>query len=141
MPEVVGPAIPPLAIHADQDADPVVHHKSGFIPLHHYDQVIADIKRDITMGVLEYPPLNEAVTLCHMMVITTKHDGTPRRTVDMSALNKSCKREPHIGRYPFQMARAIPRGIWKRMPGMDIIAFLSEKKTGTSQRSKHQSAG
>lgn len=40
LPEVVGPKIPPLAIHVEEDAVPVVHHKPGFIPLHHFDQVI-----------------------------------------------------------------------------------------------------
>ena len=113
LPEVVGPKIPPLAIHVEENAVPVVHHKPGFIPLHHYDQVIADLRRDIAMGVLEYPPLNEPVVWCHKMIIVTKPDGTPRRAVDMSPLNKFCKREPHIGKNPFQMAHAIPRNVWK----------------------------
>ena len=113
LPEVVGPKIPPLTIHFEEDAVPVVHHKPGFIPLHHFDQVIEDLKKDIAMGVLEYPPLNEPVIWCHKMIIVTKPDGTPRRAVDMSSLNKFCKREPHIGKNPFHMAHAIPRNVWK----------------------------
>ena len=113
LPKFVGPDMPPLAIHVDQNAKPVAHHKPGFIPLHQYDAVIEDLKRDIALNVLEYAPLNKPVTWCHKMVIATKSDGSPRRCVDMSALNKNCKREPHIGKNPFQSARAIPRNVWK----------------------------
>ena len=103
----------PLKIHVDVDAKPVARLKPGFIPLHQYDRVISDLNRDIAMGVLERPPLNEPVTWCHRMVIDTKHDGTPRRTIDMSPLNRVCMREPHGSKSPFQMARAIPRDTWK----------------------------
>ena len=103
---------PPLKIHVDA-AKPVVSLKPGFIPLYQYDRVIADLKRDIDMGVLERPPINEPVSWCHKMVISTKHDGDPRRTIDMSPLNRVCKREPHGSKTPFHMARAIPRDTWK----------------------------
>ena len=104
---------PPLKIHVDPDAEPVAHQKTGFVPLHLYDLVMADIKRDIAMGVLEYHPINEPVTWCHKMIICTKQDGKPRRTIDMSPLNKVCLREPHGSKSPFHMARAIPRNTWK----------------------------
>ena len=104
---------PPMKIHVDPEAKPVAHIKPVPIPLHYYDQVISDIKRDIAMGVLEYAPFNEPVTWCHRMVVVPKGDTTPRRTVDMSALNKSCKREPHGSKSPFEMARAVPRNTWK----------------------------
>ena len=47
------------------------------------------------------------------MVITRKHDGSPRRTVDLSPLNKVCKRETFAGEAPFQLARRIPGKTWK----------------------------
>ena len=53
---------PPLKIHVDANVKPVVRLKPGFIPLHQYDQVIADLKGDIAMGVLERPPINEPVS-------------------------------------------------------------------------------
>ena len=104
---------PPLEIHVDPEAEPVAHLKTGFIPLHLYDQVMADLKRDIAMKVLEPHPINEPVTWCHRMIICLKQDGTPRRTIDMSPLNKVCLREPHGSKSPFHMARAIPRNTWK----------------------------
>ena len=42
------------------------------------------------------------------MVVTRKHDGTPRRTVDLSPLNKFCKREVFPPEAPFHLARRVP---------------------------------
>ena len=53
------------------------------------------------------------VTWCHRMVITRKHDGSPRRTVDLSPLNKFCQRETFAMESPFQLARRIPKDTWK----------------------------
>ena len=132
LPKMVGPELPPLKIHVHKDAIPVVHHKPGFIPLHFYDEVISDLRRDIAMGVLEVPPLNEPVTWCHKMVIATKTDGNSRRCVDMSGLNKQCAREPHIGRNPFEMARAIPRNTVKSVQdgwnGFHVIPIREEDR-------------
>ena len=47
------------------------------------------------------------------MVITRKHDGSPRRTVDLSPLNKVCKRETFSAEAPFQLARRVPGRTWK----------------------------
>lgn len=47
------------------------------------------------------------------MVVTHKHDGTPRSTVDLSPLNKFCKREAFAAKLPFRLARRIPGNTWK----------------------------
>ena len=47
------------------------------------------------------------------MVVTRKHDDTPRRTVDLSPLNKFCKREIHSAESPFRLARRVPPKVWK----------------------------
>ena len=47
------------------------------------------------------------------MVITRKHDGTPRRTVDLSPLNKFCRRETFASETPFKLARRVPSNTWK----------------------------
>ena len=47
------------------------------------------------------------------MVVTRKHDGKPRRTVDLSPLNRFCKREIHASESPFKLARRIPPTVWK----------------------------
>ena len=59
--------------------------------------------------------VNRAVTWCHRMVVTRKHDGSPRRTVDLSHLNyKHCERETFCSESPFHLARIkVPQATWK----------------------------
>ena len=47
------------------------------------------------------------------MVVTRKQDGSPRRTVYLSPLNKYCKRETCATDTPFKLARRIPKGTFK----------------------------
>ena len=56
-------------------------------------QVEAGLIRNEKLGVLERVPFGEPVIWCHRMVVTRKQDGSPKRTVDLSPLNKYCKRE------------------------------------------------
>ena len=44
------------------------------------------------------------------MGVTRKDDGSPRRTVDLSPLNKLCQREAHSSKSPFNLARSVPAG-------------------------------
>ena len=92
---------------------PKVCHTPAPVPLHWQEQVKADLERDEAFGVIEKVPYGEPVTWCHRMVITRKHDGTPRRTVVLSPLNKYCKREIFAMESPFQIARRIPNNTWK----------------------------
>ena len=50
---------------------------------------------------------------CAVMVFISPDATEFFLLIDMSDLNKICKREPHGSKTPFQMARAIPRGTWK----------------------------
>ena len=105
---------PPIQIHLDENAKP--HKpcdKAATIPLHWQKQVHDDIVRDEALGVIERVPYGVPSTWCHRMVVTRKHDGTPRRTVDLSPLNRFCKRESHSGESPFLLARRVPGGTWK----------------------------
>ena len=104
---------PPVEIHVDPDAQPRVCHTPAQIPLHWQEQVEEDIQRDVALGILEKVPYGEPVTWCHRMVITRKHNGKPRRTVDLSPLNKFCRRETHATESPFHLARRIPPNVWK----------------------------
>ena len=47
------------------------------------------------------------------MVITKKHDGTLQRIVDLSPLNKFCRRETFESKPPFKLARRVPSNTWK----------------------------
>ena len=104
---------PPIEIHVDPHAKPVACHTPAPIPLHWQEKVREDLLRDEALGILEKVPHGDPTTWCHRMVITRKHDGTPRRTVDLSPLNKFCKRETFASEAPFHLARRVPRNTWK----------------------------
>ena len=104
---------PPIEIHVDPLAKPVACHTPATIPLHWQQKVHDDLLRDKAMGILEKVPHGEPTQWCHRMVITRKHDGSPRRTVDLSPLNKFCKHETHAFEAPFHLARRVPRNTWK----------------------------
>ena len=104
---------PPVEIHVDESAKPRVCHTPAAIPLHCQQQVRDDIKRDEALGILERVPYGVPTTWCHRMVVTRKHNGSPRRTVDLSPLNKYCKRETFPSESPFHLARRVPSNTWK----------------------------
>ena len=104
---------PPVEIHLEDGVIPKAVHTSAPIPIHWQEQVHADLLRDEALGVIERVPYGDPVTWCHRMVVTRKHNGTPRRTVDLSPLNKHCKRETFASESPFHLARKIPKETWK----------------------------
>lgn len=105
LPEMEGP---PIKFHIDPDAKPVIFRKPAPVPLHWQEQVEQDLLRDVSLGVLERVPHGEPTTWCFRMVVTRKDDGGPRRTVDLSPLNKFCQREAHASKSPYHLARSIP---------------------------------
>ena len=99
---------PPIKFHIDPEAVPVTMRKPAPVPLHWQNQVEQELNRDVALGVLERVPHGEPTNWCFRMVVTRKHDGSPRRTVDLSPLNKFCQREAHASKSPFQLARSVP---------------------------------
>ena len=99
---------PPLRIFVDDEASPVAVHTPSQVPLHWQEQVKAGLDRDVRLGVLEKVPVNDPVTWCSRMVITPKLDGSPRRVVDYTALNKQAPRQTHHTESPWSIVSAIP---------------------------------
>ena len=104
---------PPIQIHMEETATPKTCHTAAPIPLHWQEKVKNDLLRDEALGVIEKVPYGEPVQWCHRMVVTRKHDGSPRRTVDLSPLNRFCKRETFSSESPFHITRRIPGKSWK----------------------------
>ena len=104
---------PPIEIHVDPSARPFACHSPASIPLHWQEKVYQDLLRDESLGILEKVPHGKPMQWCHLMVITRKHNDTPRRTVDLSPLNKFCKRETFALETPFHLVRRIPGRTWK----------------------------
>ena len=103
---------PAIKIQIDKDANPKAFHTPAIIPIHWQEKVHSDLFRDVDLGVIEPVPCGEPVSWCHRMVITKKQDGSPRRTVDLSPLNKHCKRETFSTESPFHIIRRIPQSTW-----------------------------
>jgi len=104
---------PPISLHVADDARPVKLNTPASIPLHWQDKVKKDMERDVRLGVIERVPYGETPDWSHRMVIVRKNDGGPRRTTDLSPLNKFCKRETHPSKSPFHLARSVPGSSYK----------------------------
>ena len=99
----------PLQLHVDPNARPIAVHKPALVPIHWQERVHADLERDVRIGVLERVSPNTPTTWCSRMVVTSKSDGTPRRTVDLQPLNRCSVRQTHHVPTPFHLADRVPQ--------------------------------
>ena len=99
---------PPLRLFVDKQATPVAAMKPSAIPLHWTDDVKAGLDRDEKLGVIEKVPVNVPVKWCSRMVVTPKSDGTPRRVIDFSPINRHAPRQAHHTRSPYMIATSVP---------------------------------
>ncbi|CAJ1061305.1 uncharacterized protein LOC117484300 [Xyrichtys novacula] len=104
---------PPIEIHVDPVATLKACQTAAVVPLHWQQRVHEDLLRDEALGIIERVPYGKPVSWCHRMVVTRKHDGSLRRTVDLLPLNKFCRRETFAWESPFHLACRIPKGTWK----------------------------
>ena len=58
------------------------------VPFHWKKKVKTDLDRDVRLGILERVPQGEICLFCSRMVIVSKANGDPRRTVDFQGLNE-----------------------------------------------------
>ena len=78
---------PPMELFVEKGARPHAVYQAAGVAVHWESKVKQDLDRDVALGVLEPVPDNTPMTWCHRMVICRKHNGDPRRTVDMQKLN------------------------------------------------------
>lgn len=104
---------PPMAIRVEEHTIPTVTRRPPNVPVHWQDEVAKQLDRDVALGVIERVPPNTPVTWLHNMVVTAKHDGSPRRTIDLQPLNRHSTRETHHTVPPAKQARSIPPGVFK----------------------------
>ena len=103
----------PLRIIVDPKVKPYAVHKPVPVPLHWRDKVREQLENDVRMGVIEPVPVGTPVTWCARMVVVPKHDGSPRRTVDLQALNRASVRQTHHTETPFMLASRVPKNTKK----------------------------
>ena len=104
---------PPIEKHADPTATAKALHTPATIPIHWQKKVYEDLLCDEVLGVVECIPYGEPVTWCHRVVVTRKHNSSPRWTVDLSSLNKFYQPEMFAMELAFHLARRVPKDTWK----------------------------
>ena len=102
-----------IRLFVNPSAKPYAVQTPAQVPVHFRDEVKRQLDEDVRLGVIERVPPNTPVTWCARLVIATKHDGSPRRTVDFQALNAASVRQTHHTRSPYHLAREIPAGMKK----------------------------
>ena len=98
---------PPVEIYIVEGATPRKMSTPATIPLYWQEQVKADLKSDMTLGVIE--KVEEPSEWCQRMVCVRRPDGRPRRTVDLQPLKKFCKREEWVTNTPAKQGRMVPK--------------------------------
>ena len=99
---------PPLRIYTDESAKPKAVHTPSIVPLHWKKAVKEGLDRDERLGVIERIPVNSPVVWCSRMLVTSKADGSPRRVVDFTELNKHTPRQTHHTASPWTIVSSIP---------------------------------
>ena len=104
---------PPLKMDVDPTVTPSVVHTPIPVPIHWRTEVKSQIDRDVKLGVIEPVPWGEPATWCTRMVTVAKSNGSPRRTVDLQALNDASVRQTHHTQSPFHQAMSVPHNTKK----------------------------
>ena len=82
----------PVKVQFKEEAKPCAVHTPIPVPFHWKYQVKEEIERDVRLGIIEPVPQGSPTKWCSRMVVTSKKDGSPRRTVDLQRLNKATLR-------------------------------------------------
>ena len=88
-------------------------HKPIPIPHHWQETVKAELERDCELGIIEKIPVGIPTRWQSRMVVIAKKSGKPRRTVDLSSLNKHCLRETHSTEKPFNQVSRVKKNTYK----------------------------
>ena len=104
---------PPVDIHFLPDVTPQAIHTPIPVPYHWKKQVKADLDQDVRLGIIEPVPQGTPTRWCSRMVVTAKKDGSPRRTVDLTNVNRATLRETHHTPTPFNLVADVPTGTKK----------------------------
>ena len=98
----------PLRLFVDPKVQPFAVRTPAAIPVHFREEVKKQLDMDVRLGVLERVPPNTLTIWCARMVIATKADSSPRRMVDLQALNSASIRQTYHTRSPYHLAKEVP---------------------------------
>ena len=99
---------PPAHVHLKSSAIPKACHCPIPVPFHLKTAVKKALDDDVARGIITPVPLGTPTEWCSTMVVQSKKDGRPRRTIDYQYLNDYCMRETHPQQSPFNLAMQVP---------------------------------
>ena len=103
----------PMSTHFRPDAQPKAYHTPIPVPHHWKQEVKEALDMDVRLGTIERVPQGTPTIWCSRMVVVPKKNGSPRRTVDLQALNAATYRETHHTPSPFHQASTVPANTLK----------------------------
>ena len=102
-----------MKIHIDTQVDSIAIHKPIPIPHHWQEEVKKQLDRDEELGIIKMVPVGVPTRWQSRMVVVAKKSGKPRRTVDLSPLNKHCLRGTHSNETPFFQVSRVRQNTYK----------------------------
>ena len=127
---------PPAHIHLQPNAVPYARHTPIPVPHHWKAKVKESLDSDVQRGIIAPVPIGSPVSWCSSMVVVSKEDGSPRRTIDFQRLNAQCQRETHHTSTQFQLASQVPahtkKSVVDAVDGFHSVALDSESQPLTT---------
>ena len=124
---------PPAHIHLQPNAIPYARHTPIPVSHHWKAQVKESLDRDVQQGIIAPVPIGSPVTWCGLMVVVSKEDGSPRRTIDFQRLNAQCQRKTHHTSTPFQLGSQVPahtkKSVVDAVDGFHSVKLRQRKPT------------
>ena len=100
----------PYHIELEDGAIPFNKGSSRTVPEPCMKKLEAELKLQLSMGLIEKVVLGEKCDWLHPIVVAPKKDGAIRLCVDLRMLNKSVRRPENPQRSPWEVVRTIPAG-------------------------------
>lgn len=98
----------PVDIKFKENAKPHAVHTAIPVAHHFKRKVKQGLDNDVKLHVIEPVPQGSVSRHCSRMVVTSKKNGEPRRTVDFQRVNQSTLREVHHTPSPFNLVSTVP---------------------------------
>lgn len=103
----------PMEINFKEGTEPSKVHTPIGVPHHWGKKVKKNIDTDVRLGIIEPVPQGTPTTWCSRMVVASKKNGDPRRTVDLQKLNGATLRETHHTPSPYNIVSVTPTNTFK----------------------------
>ena len=103
----------PMDVIFKEGIEPFKVHTPAAVPHHWTKKVKKQLDKDVRLGIIEPVPQGTPTRWCSRMVVASKKNGDPRRTIDLQQLNKATLRETHHTPSPYNIVSITPKKTYK----------------------------